>query len=133
MLAMVQARVKKKDPVAICHLGGKYVHGMLGLQKDAQKAVELWTEAAEALYNLGVVYALGEGVGQDRAKGIQMYEKAAMGGNIGSRHNLGCNELEIRIYLHMSIKDTCINFITFVVPFKLYVSFKQRLVIFNSV
>ena len=94
MLAMVQARVKKKDPVAICHLGGKYVHGMLGLQKDAQKAVELWTEAAEALYNLGVVYALGEGVGQDRAKGIQMYEKSAMGGNIGSRHNLGCNELE---------------------------------------
>ena len=83
--AMVMARVEKKDPVAINHLGSKYFHGMDGLQKDMRKAVELWTEAAdlgstEALFNLGNSYNLGEGV--------------VMQGNVQSRHNLGCDEGE---------------------------------------
>ncbi|EJK57024.1 hypothetical protein THAOC_22978 [Thalassiosira oceanica] len=57
-LAMVQARVAKKDPVAINFLGEQYFYGKLGLQKDTPRAVELYTEAAErgsiiALFNLG--------------------------------------------------------------------------------
>ena len=63
-LSMVQARVKKKDPVAINCLGENYNHGTLVLQRDTRKAVELWTEAAErgsikALFNLGVLYMRG--------------------------------------------------------------------------
>ena len=98
-LEMVQARVEKKDPAAIEHLGGKYFVGRNGLQKDVQRAIELWTEAAElgsieALNSLGVVYRDGEGVRQDKAKGIQLFEKAAMQGHVVSRHNLGCYEVE---------------------------------------
>ncbi|EJK74004.1 hypothetical protein THAOC_04346, partial [Thalassiosira oceanica] len=97
-LAMVHARVAKKDPEAINHLGEKYCHGRLGLQKDMQRAVELWTEAAElgsveALNNLGVAYHSGAGVKQDLAKGIHFWRKAAMQGHDQCRHNLGCDEL----------------------------------------
>ncbi|EJK47895.1 hypothetical protein THAOC_33352, partial [Thalassiosira oceanica] len=94
-LAMIRARVKKKDPAATYHLGGYYCHGRLGLQKDMQKAVELWTEAAElgwieALYNLGIAYESGEGVEKNRAKAAEFYKKAAMQGHVQSRYNLGC-------------------------------------------
>ena len=46
-LAMVQARVLKKDPVAIHSLGKEYYHGVHGLQKEVEKAVDLFKEAAE--------------------------------------------------------------------------------------
>ncbi|EJK69437.1 hypothetical protein THAOC_09308, partial [Thalassiosira oceanica] len=93
-LAMIQARVAKKDPVAINHLGEKYCHGRLGLQKDMRRAVELWTEAADlgsiqALYNVGVAYNLGEGLQEDKAKAAQCWAKAAMQGDVESRYNLG--------------------------------------------
>ncbi|EJK61959.1 hypothetical protein THAOC_17459 [Thalassiosira oceanica] len=104
-LAMLQARVKKKDPEAINFLGEKYCHGGLGLQKDMQMAVELWTEAAElgsieALYNLGVAYYNGDGVQQDRAIAVELYRKAAMKGHVDGRHNLGCCEGEKGNYDH---------------------------------
>ena len=97
--SLVQARVEKKDPAAINHLGDKYYFGALelGLQKDSQKAVELWTEAAdlgsiEALDNLGNAYCDGNGVQEDEAKGIYFYEIAAMQGDVSSRHNIGVIE-----------------------------------------
>ncbi|EJK76179.1 hypothetical protein THAOC_02075, partial [Thalassiosira oceanica] len=98
-LAMVQARVAKKDPVAINFLGEKHFHGQLELQKDARKAVELWTEAAElgnaeALFNLGVAHSNGHGVQQDMVKAFQFYNKAAMQGHAQSRHKLGYFEEE---------------------------------------
>ncbi|EJK51199.1 hypothetical protein THAOC_29650, partial [Thalassiosira oceanica] len=95
VLALIQARVLKKDPAAINYLGGKYRFGLgLRLQKDTRKAVELWTEAAElgsteALYNLGVAYEYGVGVQQDMAKAVEFYRKAAMQGHDLARHNLG--------------------------------------------
>ena len=96
-LAMIQTRVAKKDPVAINVLGLKYCHGSLGLRKDMQKAVELWTEAAElgsieALFYLALAYDEGNGAQQDMAKAIHFYEKAAMKGHVESRYNLGCIE-----------------------------------------
>ncbi|EJK76226.1 hypothetical protein THAOC_02027 [Thalassiosira oceanica] len=98
-LAMIQKRVAKKDPDAFYHLGTKYVHGELGLQKDVQRAVKLWTEAAElgsidALYNLGVLYDSGNGVQEDKVKAVHFWTKAAMQGHVRSRNNLGCNEGE---------------------------------------
>ena len=93
-LAMVHARVEKKDPVAIYFLGQKYKFGRLGLQKDVQKANELWTEAAEldstgALFSLGNAYHNGHGVQQNKRKAVHFYEKAAMQGHVESRNNLG--------------------------------------------
>ena len=98
-LAMVQARVEKKDPAAINLLGGKYAQGGLGLRKDVRRAVELWTEAAElgsigALFNLGIAYDLGKGVEQDKTKAVHYWTKAAMQGHFPSRYNLGCDEGE---------------------------------------
>jgi len=96
-LAMIQARVEKKDPVAINNLGEQYNFGELGLRKDRRRAFELYNEAAElgsieALYNLGNAYDRGEVVQKDEAKGNHFYEKAAMQGHVESRHNLGCSE-----------------------------------------
>ncbi|EJK66522.1 hypothetical protein THAOC_12557 [Thalassiosira oceanica] len=96
-LTMIRARVAKKDPDAINHLGEQYCHGQLGLQKDMRKAVELWTEAAElgsveALYHLGIEYESRIGAKEDKARSIQVYEKAAMLGCPLSRHELGCVE-----------------------------------------
>ncbi|EJK43788.1 hypothetical protein THAOC_37735, partial [Thalassiosira oceanica] len=95
-LAMVQARVQKKDPQAILFLGRKYFFGEL-LQMDKRKGVEMWTEAAElgsldALFSLGVAHARGEGVGQDMAKAAEFYTKAATQGHVESRNNLGSLE-----------------------------------------
>ena len=92
-LAMVQARVAKKDPAAIYQLGQMHYHG-IGLQKDVRKAFEVWKEAAElgsiaALCSIGVAYEHGEGVEQDEAKGIHFYGKAAMQGHVESRYQLG--------------------------------------------
>ena len=97
MLAKVQARVAKKDPFAISHLGGKYFHGSNGLKKDMQRAVELWTEAAElgsieARFSLGVAYQLGKGVKKDMTKAAKFWSKAAMEGHVVSRNNLGSYE-----------------------------------------
>ena len=123
-LAMVRARVLKKDPEAICKLAGWYFHGELGVQKDMRKAVELWTEAAglgsvQALNNLGISYCLGNGVQEDKVKGIRFLEKAAMQGHVESRHNLGCHEWEegshdraVRHYLisaKMGLKESLEN------------------------
>ena len=96
-LAMIQARVEKKDPAAIYKLGDSYFRGDLGLQKDLQRAVGLWEEAAEvgsvdALHNLGVLYDFGDGVQKDEAKTVQFWIKAAMQGHVESRFNLGCFE-----------------------------------------
>jgi len=103
-LAMIQARVKKKDPTAMYHLGGEYYHGGLGLQKDMQKAVELWTEAAElgsieALGRLGTSYFYGNGVQKDEAKAADFFKKAAMQGHVQSRHNLGAIEVNSGNYV----------------------------------
>ncbi|EJK77025.1 hypothetical protein THAOC_01171, partial [Thalassiosira oceanica] len=86
-LAMIQARVKKKDPEAANYLGQKYFFGSLGLQKDMQKAVELYTKAAElgsidALFSLGDAYYFGEGVQEDKGKAYEIYKKAAMQGHV---------------------------------------------------
>ena len=93
-LAMIRARVEKKDPEAIYFLGDQYYHGKLGLQMDMRKAVELYTEAAElgsaeALFSLGDSYYNGYGVQKDEAKSAEYYKKAAIQGHVESRNNLG--------------------------------------------
>ena len=96
-LALLQARVEKKDPAAIYFLGEQYFFGALGLPKDVRKAAELYAKAAElgsveALHSLELAYYSGEGVEQDEAKGAEFYKKAAMQGSVESRYNLGNHE-----------------------------------------
>ena len=97
-LAMVQKRVDVKDPEAIHFLGSRYYFGMLGLEKNVLRAIELWTEAAElgsieAHFDLGLSFSKGEkGVQQDRAEAARYFELAAMKGHVAARHNLGCQE-----------------------------------------
>ena len=98
-LKMILVRVGKKDPVALDALGDNYFHGALGLQKDVPRAVALLKEAAElgsidALYRLGVLYETGNGVQENKTKGIEFLTKAAMQGHVESRHNLGSIEGE---------------------------------------
>ncbi|EJK70700.1 hypothetical protein THAOC_07919 [Thalassiosira oceanica] len=99
MLAMVRARVGKKDPESIDFLGDQYYYGGLGLQKDMQKAAELYTEAAglgsiNGLFNFGLMYDVGEGVQKDKAKAAELFEKAAMAGHVPARANLGHTEVQ---------------------------------------
>ncbi|EJK75731.1 hypothetical protein THAOC_02539 [Thalassiosira oceanica] len=91
-MAMLQVRVEKKDPEAISTLGET-----LFQEKDERRAVKMWAEAADlgsitALANLGVSYYTGNGVQEDKVKGIRLYEKAAMQGSAISRRNLGHSE-----------------------------------------
>ena len=67
-LAMIQKRVDVGDPVAIYHLGNKYLFGLYGLERDVTKAVALHERAVElgvkeAHFNLGCLYAKGTEMG----------------------------------------------------------------------
>ena len=98
MLAMVQKRIDAGDAEALHFLGAQYFGGELGLEKNAQRAVELWAEAAElgstsAHFKLGCVYFYGDGgIQKDECKGVGHWERAAMDGDAESRHRLGYAE-----------------------------------------
>ncbi|EJK71316.1 hypothetical protein THAOC_07265 [Thalassiosira oceanica] len=94
ILAMIQKRVDAGDPVAIWDLGQLYCLGLLGLEKDTTRAVELYERAAElgakeAHYSLGCVYNEGTDVEKDMAKALRHWEAAAMSGHVSARFNLG--------------------------------------------
>ena len=97
-IAMIRKRVEANDANAVFFLGLQYFHGRLGMDKDVQSAVELWTEAAElgsrdAHFKLGRVYMIGDGVERDEKRGLGHWEFAAMKGDVDSRHNLGVFQL----------------------------------------
>ena len=103
MLAMIQKRVGKGDAEAINFLGDKYVHGRLGLAKDVPRAIELFIEATElgslaAHYRLGCRYYNGDGVEEDKQRGIHHWQQAAMKGDVESRHCLGIIEFNNKNY-----------------------------------
>ena len=96
-LAMIQKRVDKGDAEATTSLGDQYFHGKLGLAKDVPRAIELWTEAAElgssgAHCELGDSYYYGDGVEEDKSRGIRHWQQATMKGNVDSRHAIGAVE-----------------------------------------
>jgi len=98
-LRLIRKRVDARDPEAIRYLGDQYEHGHNGLEKSATRAIELWSEAAElgltiALTKMGMAHYHGQGVVQDKAKGVRCWESAAMQGHAPSRHCLGIVEIE---------------------------------------
>ena len=113
-LAMLQKRIAAGDADAVEFLAGSYYHGdHLGLKKDVLRAVELWTEAAElgsskAHFELGRSYYNGDGVWQDKAKGVGHWQHAAMKGNVESRHGLGTAEYNAGNY-HLAVKHFLIS------------------------
>ena len=96
-LVMVQKRIDAGDAEAMHFLAKKYFDGEIGLEKNAQRAIQLWTDAAElgsneAHFELGRLYFFGDGVGQDEARAVELWEHAAMKGHVLSRHSLGAAE-----------------------------------------
>ena len=96
-LAKVQARVDAKDPAAITMLGDFHYFGKHGLERNFQRSLSLWREAAdrgsaEAQMKLGTCYSSGDGVKQDEAKARYHWGKSACLGHMGARHNLGVVE-----------------------------------------
>jgi TPR repeat protein len=87
-------RIKANDPDAMREMGVVRYH-----EGDHDAALEYSTKAAElgdlVAHNLlGVMYSDGIGVEKDEEKGVYHYEKAAIGGHLKARHNLGCVEEE---------------------------------------
>jgi TPR repeat protein len=86
-------RVEANDAGAIFMLGNHYYHGIVGLQQDQERAMELWKQAAEfgsskAHYELGDEYRQGG----DVKKAKFHYETAAMAGHEEARCILGIME-----------------------------------------
>ena len=93
-IAMIRKRVDAGDADAMYYLGLQYFEGRLGLDKDVERAVGLWTEAAklgsvDAHFKLGRMYITGDGIERDEKRGIGHWECAAMKGHVESRNNLG--------------------------------------------
>lgn len=102
-LKIIQRRVDAGDPKAHEYLGDLYSKGKRGLPVDKARAVELWTEAARlgsvsAHFQLCAAYAMGDGVGRSMKLSIRHCESAAKNGHPLARHNLGCDELDVRNY-----------------------------------
>ncbi len=83
----------KHDLDMTVFLGYMYDEGF-GVEKDMQKAVELYEKAADKKHaygqnNLGYAYANGEGVEKDMKKGYELFKKSANQGNMSGQNSLG--------------------------------------------
>ncbi|EJK53482.1 hypothetical protein THAOC_27082 [Thalassiosira oceanica] len=86
--------LNRGDAVAINNLAEQHYHGNLGLAKDLPRSIELWAEAAElgllhAHYKVGLACYYGQGVDEDKPRGVHHWQQAAMKGHALSRRMLG--------------------------------------------
>jgi TPR repeat protein len=91
----VMKRVEVNDPASICLLAAHYQQGLRGLQQDEERAMELFTRAADLGYNkarLNLGNAYHKGGNMKKAK--FHYEAAAMAGDEASRYNLALVEAQ---------------------------------------
>ncbi|UJP05643.1 MAG: sel1 repeat family protein [Nitrosomonas sp.] len=95
-------KAKAGDPVAQTGLGVMYYTGeavsknLAGqiLENDPEMAAGWFFRAAEqgyadAQFNLGLLYANGEGVPQDMRQAVELFRKAADQGHVDAQNNLG--------------------------------------------
>ena len=99
---MIKKRVGKGDADAIFFLGYEYFRGETGLTRNVPRAIELWTEAAElgsleAHFNLGDSYYSGDGVVEDKPRGIRHWQEAAMKGYVVSSTILALMKVKIEL------------------------------------
>ena len=109
----IKQRMELNDAAAYNELGINYRVGAMGLPKDSNKAIGLWTKAAElgsarAHYSLANAYLGDE---RDIEKAIHHYKLAAMGGHEVARHSLGVYEYDKdnigRAMKHLMIAARC--------------------------
>ncbi len=88
-------RIEANDPVAMREMGAvKYKEG------DYKSSFEYYTKAAalgdaHAHYQSSFLYREGKGgVEKDKKRELLHLKEAAIGGNPGARHNLGCKEMK---------------------------------------
>ena len=94
-LAQLSKRVEQKDPTALVDMAFVHADGRLGLPVDQAKCIDLLRESAglgcpSAQYNLGTFHHFGRmGLEQNEIEAFKCWEKAAEGGHLISRHNIG--------------------------------------------
>ncbi|MEW6560686.1 MAG: tetratricopeptide repeat protein, partial [Pseudomonadota bacterium] len=94
LMAQVQSQAKLGNAHAQDVLGNCYEGGWGGLSQDLAQAASWFRKAADqgdadAQYNLGVMYANGQGVPQDYAQAASWFRKAADQGYAAAQNNLG--------------------------------------------
>lgn len=94
-MQLLQALYDKDDRHAIYQMGNHFLRGEFGLQRDVEKAMNLWKRAdiREANYSLAVRYT--EAGLSNRAvshRAVYYYEKAAIQGDVNSRFYIGVLE-----------------------------------------
>jgi hypothetical protein len=95
LLARLRKRVELKDPHALVNLAVKYEFGRDGLSADQAKCIELLRQSAAlgfpaAHFQLANYHHNGKmGLKQDEKEALKYLEKAAEGGDLDARHNLG--------------------------------------------
>ena len=94
MVKRIKKRIQVDDALAFLDLGLQYRDGGMGLPQDMNKAMELWSKAAElgssgAHVCLATAYYKGEAVEKDTVKGVYHMKLAAIKGDETARHNLG--------------------------------------------
>ena len=94
----VMAEVRNQAGIGNAHaedvLGNVYQAAWGRMPQDYAQAVSWFRKAAiqgdaDAQYNLGSMYATGQGVSQDDAQAASWYQKAASQGNASAQYNLG--------------------------------------------
>jgi TPR repeat protein len=130
----VMNRVEANDAGAIHALGNSYYNGLLGLQQDWTRAIELYARAAEfgsseAHFHLGIHYDEGG----DKKKSKFHYEAAAMAGHDAARCNLGNMEWKSG-YVERAVKHWMIAASAgyYKAMHNLLITFKQGLVSRNA-
>lgn len=106
-----EKRMELGDCNAFCMLGGCYLQGRPPMKRNTKKGVELLNQAAElgsesAHHTLGVAYAEGVGVKEDKEKALYHLRLAAIGGMAESRCALGlvCLQRDLNLaYKHFII------------------------------
>ena len=95
-LALTRKRVEDKDPRAFFRLAMDHGYGRHGLPVDHAKCIDLLRQSAGlgfpvAHYQLGNFYQNGDrGLEQNEEEALKHWDKAAEGGYLNARHNVGC-------------------------------------------
>ena len=97
VIEQIKKRIDAGDKEAIYQLGRGYEKGHCGLPRDEKKALALYEKAGElgvvsAYTNIGYFYLRGQVVERDAQKAEECFGRAAIGGNIDGRWNLGLME-----------------------------------------
>ena len=96
IMVQLRKRVELQDPAALYNLALWYDKGRYGLPVDQTRCIELLRESADleyppALGILGVFHKFGQmGLEENLEEAIKYTEKAAEGGDLDARYNLGC-------------------------------------------